>query len=206
MEGQPGLSNQDQHRPEEDAKRPSTRMKKIRVDSVDLEELVHCTLFEDDDFDDVYDSDKDPDYVEESEHDSASEQGLSDEETGAQNISALSSVLNEGVPSIPVVAEETEGDIARNQDIDHNTVLNENQNLEHVDDVTDEVIRIAMESDPNIIRRGDATYYYGRKNKEMIQNFKPAFKWKKTIPNQTVRTRQHNIITQLPGLKPRQQI
>lgn len=74
-------------------------------------------------------------------------------------------------------------------------------NLINVKSVIEEVIKTAMETNPDIIKRGDNTFFYNRKNQEMIMKNVPTFKWRKELPNRNVRARLENVVTRLLKLK-----
>lgn len=112
-----------------------------------LDEFVHDVLFENEDSDD---SDQDPNFVIESEHNSDTE-----EEGTAQEL----------------------GEESENEDVEMGEV--------------------------EISGRRDSQYYYGKQTKIMKKKNIPPFKWKKQIPAQNVRTRQHNIVINVPGLRPK---
>lgn len=128
------------------------------LNPAEIEDFLCDILDEDIANEDIDDSDNDPDYLEQSDHASESEQSDSENNDLAANTST-SPADNENL---------VDGDIPT-----------DNENLQ----------------------RGRHLYYYGRRTKEMMKKNVQGFRWKKDYPNQAVRTRQHNIITQLPGLK-----
>lgn len=77
----------------------------------------------------------------------------------------------------------------------------EEVNLINVDFVIAEVIKTAIETNPDVIKRGDNIFFYGRKNQKMIQKHVPAFKWCKSIQNRKVHTRQENVVTWTKGYR-----
>ncbi|XP_039278930.1 piggyBac transposable element-derived protein 4-like [Nilaparvata lugens] len=91
-------------------------------------------------------------------------------------------------------ATDTDQSDSENNDLTANTSTSSasNENLVGGDIPTD---------DGNNLQRGRNLFYFGRRTKEMIKKNVSGFKWKKEFPNQAVRTRRENIVTQLPGLK-----
>lgn len=146
-----------------------------------LYDLVQETL-EDELDEDLDDSDQDPDYIEESDHDSISEQS-GDECTmeGVRSNGRVDFIFNS-----PVVVDSMLNEVTPTTSPDAN-------NLSTITNADTDI--------PNTVR--DGPFYYGRRTKEMIKKKIPHFRWRKNPANQAVRTRAENIITQLPGLKAR---
>lgn len=143
-----------------------------------LKEIVNDELDERD----IDDSDNDPDYEEESDHLTDSEQSAGEEVI----IGNIQESLNVNMsPSSDINFDEQEEDLngSIRMTVDNQPVLSQETN-----------------QNPNR-QRGSGTFYYGRRTQEMRRKNIPAFRWKKEEGNQNVRTRQNNIITHLPGLK-----
>lgn len=136
----------------------------------DLEDLVNEELEDD--------SDSDPDFVIESEHDSDTDQSDTEVIDGALVGNHSAAVLREG-----------EGQVENQLEI--------NNRQDDIDEEDENQLTGPAEAPRH---RGDRTYYYGRRTKQMISKHIPAFKWRRDPGNQNVRTRQENIVTQLPGL------
>lgn len=119
-----------------------------------LSDLVHSTLYEDiDECQDIDDSDEDPDYVFESGHSSDTEQGVSGDENSQLRPDSMKEVVDSNVTGQDVSSERS--------------VMFETD-LQNVENVIDEVIRNANSDNGNRIR-GESTYFYGRRNQEMIK-------------------------------------
>lgn len=199
MDNQAGPSKTFDNNKPETSQRSSAREKKFfGVSSDGFSDLVHFTLFNPEEDEEIDDSDADPDYIEESDNNTDSEQGISDNESEALNSNRI---INDEPIVQEVVQEVTRPD---NMETDQLSDIVNIQHLNHVADVIEEVIRTAMdENEPSESARGYQTFYYGKRNKTMVQRNIPAFKWKKTETerNVAVRSRRENIVTQLPGLK-----
>lgn len=96
-------------------------------------------------------------------------------------------------------ASDTEEEGTADDPETRENTVEENEELE--DESENEDNEMNTDQLPRATR--DAQYYYGKQTKVMKKKNIPPFKWKKQIPVQNVRTRQHNIITHLPGLRPK---
>uniref|UniRef100_A0A1B6MC64 PiggyBac transposable element-derived protein domain-containing protein n=1 Tax=Graphocephala atropunctata TaxID=36148 RepID=A0A1B6MC64_9HEMI len=153
------------------------------------------------------DSDIDPDYVIQSDHNSNSEQEMSEEEH-------WSAGLKVGEVDINLIQDNSTQQVQEEEPIQDEEADFDSHQLQmegdvgaagvthHVDEIIQSVIDGAGEpmdicGEPNATRiRGSSTFFYGKQTK-----MKPAFKWRKTVPPSNVRTRRHNIISHVPGLK-----
>ncbi|KAG8337273.1 hypothetical protein J6590_026233 [Homalodisca vitripennis] len=129
--------------------------------SDNLYDLVHETL-DGDLEDDIDDSDQDPDYVEESDHDSKSEQSA--DECNIEEVSSTKRISNTTTSCIntPVIVDSVANEVTPTTDPEGNHLM-----------------PIANDETPtsNTVRIG--SFYYGRRTKDMIKKKVPPFRWRK---------------------------
>jgi hypothetical protein len=168
-----------------------------------LEDLIGECLDEPDKSDSD-NSNQDPDYVIESVHDSNSEQEMSENERDLVPPSADDEVNLQGASQENELVQDGELDLVNRQQTNGEETVERCEDSNHVDEIIQSVIDGAgdpldiqdnREEQP-IRRRGTNLFFYGKTTKN-----KPAFKWRKTMPPSNTRTRAHNIITHIPGLK-----
>lgn len=187
-DNQPGPSSGGSFSNNQRVKRPRLDLQPV-CHVRDFEGLVNNTL--DDELEDEDDTDSDPDYVIDSEHDTDSDQSDSEVRDADQALNARN-------------VEESQQEEAHAADVNHGEEQYDRQ--ENVLEGINEPAVLQQEERQDVglplpRQRGEGTYYYGRRTKLMVKKKIPPFKWRREPPAQNVRTRQENIVTQLPGLK-----